>query len=724
MHNTKDDLEGGAQPPYVVISVESQKGGVGKTTVALNTARLLLAGGYQVLFFDLDIAGTEAAATQISPLWKEFCSVVTFQLPKQNVPNAPASNLAKPHEENVESRNLVEMYDFYMTGCPAPRFEWSNAKTGALKCNKLALDFINIFSSSAVNMNHRRSAAEHSPEVLFDEAHAAWFLDMVREIVKTARDASPQDKLAIVIDNSPGYSGLGPRVEEWVTDMGFDFGKFLFVSSADQQDISACIHASKRILLNLKTKMSAAKALAELNGPDRQLPDDNCLTSLSDEAKRFLFHLLEVQRTMGNPDSPAGERVATPRQMDSVWYVTVPSSKLDPEMIEFSRGWAMVHNRVPGIFLTKENKAGLQQLIPSLSGQELETIVAICRKWIELRAIAYSDAWALQFIDPEVMKKASMTAETLYIPSSEEIHPPPVGFGSGDDFLSYLFAAQHQFAEAAPKTDPNSRQAIRFPWYEFSPIWLFTQQFRDGIGRRELVKLEGSTEGRYDKEVREIYANLLPKFLSQIQELREPSWIDEALLAAHALKIALKSEAPGLSVPSWLMRRAHRLNAIIIDRLTKNDPSYRVWPKAPLSIPPKVVRERLARYLDRSQARADSPKFVEWSDFTRFCDAYRHALNAHSSINIMRVTAQCVQPSSDNVFLFVFAESLFHHVLLQQDMTTDKALNTLRSFVAMAGSDPVTSMKMILSAESMSIFTQVLSPILGSNGWGIIRNAL
>ena len=43
---------------FKIISVESRKGGVGKTTAALNLADLVLEKGYKVLLLDLDITGT------------------------------------------------------------------------------------------------------------------------------------------------------------------------------------------------------------------------------------------------------------------------------------------------------------------------------------------------------------------------------------------------------------------------------------------------------------------------------------------------------------------------------------------------------------------------------------------------------------------------------------------------------------------------------------------
>ena len=57
---------------YLFISVESRKGGVGKTTAALNLARLLLKKQRAVLLSDADITGTDAVECLVSPFWKDM----------------------------------------------------------------------------------------------------------------------------------------------------------------------------------------------------------------------------------------------------------------------------------------------------------------------------------------------------------------------------------------------------------------------------------------------------------------------------------------------------------------------------------------------------------------------------------------------------------------------------------------------------------------------------
>ena len=65
----------------LLVSVESRKGGVGKTTAALNLARILLEKkGYAVLFLDVDITGTNATDALDSPFWRDICHTVDYKI--------------------------------------------------------------------------------------------------------------------------------------------------------------------------------------------------------------------------------------------------------------------------------------------------------------------------------------------------------------------------------------------------------------------------------------------------------------------------------------------------------------------------------------------------------------------------------------------------------------------------------------------------------------------
>ena len=92
---------------FLIISVESRKGGVGKTTAALNLARILLKKRkYAVLFLDADITGTNAVEFLKSPFWKKTCYGV------HNAKSNPPDHV-----------NLLELFErSFMTGKSLPRF--------------------------------------------------------------------------------------------------------------------------------------------------------------------------------------------------------------------------------------------------------------------------------------------------------------------------------------------------------------------------------------------------------------------------------------------------------------------------------------------------------------------------------------------------------------------------------------------------------------------------
>lgn len=184
----------------VIISVQSQKGGVGKTTVALNVAKLLRSE-YRVLFFDLDIAGTEAFFAKKAPFWVDCSHVVGFELEEGK------------DSKTIFSTNLVDMYDYYMSGNTLPTFTWKETEDDISPGQYFDVNRINIISSSIGHTRKGSSVFRNAPQLLFDEAHADWFMEMVRELVQQSCEKQKHDlkPLAVVLDSAPGYSGLGPN---------------------------------------------------------------------------------------------------------------------------------------------------------------------------------------------------------------------------------------------------------------------------------------------------------------------------------------------------------------------------------------------------------------------------------------------------------------------------------------------------------------------------------
>ncbi|MDD5529519.1 MAG: P-loop NTPase [bacterium] len=212
----------------IVISVESRKGGVGKTTAALCMARLLLQNNYKVLFLDLDITGTNAADFESSLFWKE--NIFIIQEPTKQKTSQPV--------------NLIELFDnTFMSGKPIPPFTMEKS------CEDLQIDptKVNIIGSQIYKINSKTDISIEHPGILFDDLYSFWLLEFIKRIIKNFVNISKFKKVAIILDNSPGYVGISPAIQEWLTDCGPDYSKFLFVTSLDPQDLHACGEATKSI---------------------------------------------------------------------------------------------------------------------------------------------------------------------------------------------------------------------------------------------------------------------------------------------------------------------------------------------------------------------------------------------------------------------------------------------------------------------------------------------
>lgn len=86
------------------------------------------------------------------------------------------------------------------------------------------------------------------PRDLMDDIHSYWFLDLLKSIIKKFCEATQQVNKAIVLDNSPGYVGIGRSVREWLTSKEVMNAKFVLVSSLDEQDVDSTILSASEIV--------------------------------------------------------------------------------------------------------------------------------------------------------------------------------------------------------------------------------------------------------------------------------------------------------------------------------------------------------------------------------------------------------------------------------------------------------------------------------------------
>ena len=160
-----------------------------------------------------------------------------------------------------------------------------------------AQDRINVLGSQIYDLgggeDNGQSKILCKPSILFDELHAFWFIEFLQGICMAFMDAlarvSSGRPIAIIIDNSPGYVGIGPAVQEWLTDLGPKHGKFLTVTSLDRQDLASCGNAVHGLhaLFTRKWSTSRKYLLACEEGKN------DTAISLGQEEQAFFLKLAE-----------------------------------------------------------------------------------------------------------------------------------------------------------------------------------------------------------------------------------------------------------------------------------------------------------------------------------------------------------------------------------------------------------------------------------------------
>jgi hypothetical protein len=237
----------------LIVSVESRKGGVGKTTAALCMARLLKKMKYAVLVLDLDVTGTNAADIANSPFWVQDLHVIC-KVSENGLPNVPI--------------NLIKMFDeCFMTGMRIPDFSSQDNCVGKMHIdsNKVNVLGSQINRTDDSGGNDNQAICIERPEILFDDLHTLWLLELVKKIIdnfeRTVRLNKKDSKLAIILDNSPGYVGIAPSIHEWLTDRGPACSKFLIVTSLDKQDLCACDRAIEVLHGLYKSKWQTSRLI-------------------------------------------------------------------------------------------------------------------------------------------------------------------------------------------------------------------------------------------------------------------------------------------------------------------------------------------------------------------------------------------------------------------------------------------------------------------------------
>ena len=195
-------------------NVESRKGGVGKTTVALNLARALAKKNYDVLLIDCDITGTPITkASMNSPFWKNHVALISDEV----------------GDSEGTVLNLISYYK---------RVFLKGKSLNNRLSHKTINGRIQLIGSDIYDAN---GSLIIDPRDLMDDLHSFWFLEMIEEIIHHFCEESELPQQAVVLDNSPGYVGIGKSIREWLTKKSTEKTSFVLVSSLDEQDIQATI---------------------------------------------------------------------------------------------------------------------------------------------------------------------------------------------------------------------------------------------------------------------------------------------------------------------------------------------------------------------------------------------------------------------------------------------------------------------------------------------------
>jgi len=390
----------------VIISVESRKGGVGKTTAALNLARILLEQRKRaVLFLDVDITGTNVMDCLDAPFWKDICHAV-----------------ADCTKKKPDPANLLALFERqFMPGLGIPGF----MKKGARKsrsgngCLGVAPDKINVIGSQVYDLTGSRKEENGDtcickPSILFDELHAFWFVEFLQKIcdafLEVIRKDEPDRAAAVIVDNSPGYVGIAPAVQEWLTDLGPEKGKFLTVSSLDTQDLRSCGHAIHNLHRLYSRKWQTSRKFASAPNHKTELGKE---LALAPEEEGFFLRLVEAQplRSVASETSRCTSGVSGD---DLAFYRKDDNAQGGGLYLDHPEGYqGLVINRVPlqvkrGVYTYDAEQ--MYSLMRRRGSELLDHLLGDDRSSYTEWMVSYDESIEYQFLQPMISRRFGRTS--------------------------------------------------------------------------------------------------------------------------------------------------------------------------------------------------------------------------------------------------------------------------------------------------------------------------
>jgi hypothetical protein len=108
-----------------------------------------------------------------------------------------------------------------------------------------------------------------NPSIVFDEIHTFWFVECLKTLCNSFATKNESKKTVIIFDNSPGFIGINPAIQDWLSDIGPARAKFLTISSLDQQDLVSCSRSVEELHSKFNIKHVATKKYFEMDNDNK-----------------------------------------------------------------------------------------------------------------------------------------------------------------------------------------------------------------------------------------------------------------------------------------------------------------------------------------------------------------------------------------------------------------------------------------------------------------------
>lgn len=269
MENNLSDVE---KRKFKLVSVESRKGGVGKTTIALNLAKVFLRRGFSVLFVDCDIIGTSISGAIQSDFYKnDFTELLDGDGNPINILDYFQKHYLKGDDDIVSKLGI--------------KFEEKEKKK------------VFVLESDLFDSKHELIV---NPTLLLDEIHSYWFVKMIKSIC-TSFATRFDTKCAVILDNSPGFLSLNAAIHKWMMEIGPKDAKYLLVSSIDKQDLESNLDSATDIkeTVDLKNRVLNYYYAMHHAIDDNPVVKDEDFVFSNRRAKEMLYQLIDKNTSVG-----------------------------------------------------------------------------------------------------------------------------------------------------------------------------------------------------------------------------------------------------------------------------------------------------------------------------------------------------------------------------------------------------------------------------------------